>query len=335
MKTQQVQLARTPEGIPVEGDFQLADIELPDPGPGQVLCETLYLSLDPYMRSQISGRHMSGAVTPGDGMKGETIARVLKSQSEDFAAGQLVRVMGGWQAHSLHEASELSPLPQADVPPSYYLSALGMPGLTAYAGLVWQADPQPGEVVLVPAATGGVGAVAGQLARERGCRVIGIAGGPDKCRLAVEQLGYEACIDRHNEDVAAALDRLCPEGVNVFFDLVGGELLHQVSQRLAVGARVILCGLVAEYNAKDRMPGPAPALWIIARATVYGLVVYDFEGRRQAFVDAVAPLVQAGRLVVPEDITEGLANAPAHFCRLMRGENQGKAVVRVHNQGDQ
>lgn len=329
METTQVQLASTPEGTPEESHFQLAQIELPPLADGEVLCETLYLSLDPYMRSQISGRHISGAIGPGDGMKGETVSRVIQSRSDAYAAGDLVRVMGGWQAHSIHPAAEVAAVPASDVSPSYYLSSLGMPGLTAYAGLIWQANPQAGETVLIPAATGGVGSVAAQLARARGCRVIGIAGGPEKCQLATGTLGYDECIDRHNSDVAVELDRLCPEGVDVFFDLVGGELLHQVSQRLKVGARVILCGMIAEYNSTERMPGPPPALWIIARATVYGLVVYDFEGRRQEFVDAVSPMIASGELVVPQDLVNGLEQAPKHFCRLMRGENHGKAVVKI------
>lgn len=329
MKTTQVQLAVTPEGVPAEEHFRLTEVELPSLAEGEVLCETLYLSLDPYMRSQISGRHITGAIGPGDGMKGETISRVIESRSDEYAAGDLVRVMGGWQAHSLHKAAELARVPAGDVPPSYYLSSLGMPGLTAYAGLIWQARPKAGETVLIPAATGGVGSVAGQLAKAHGCRVIGIAGGEEKCRLAVDTLGYDECIDRKGGDVAAELDRLCPEGVDVFFDLVGGELLHQVSQRLKTGARVILCGMIAESNAKDRMPGPPPALWIIARATVYGLVVYDFEGRRQEFVEAVAPMIASGTVKVPEDLAQGLEQAPSHFCRLMHGENCGKAVVKI------
>jgi NADPH-dependent curcumin reductase len=329
MQASQIQLLSTPEGSPEPSHFQLAEVELPPLAEGEVLCETLYLSLDPYMRSQISGRHISGAIGPGDGMKGETVSRVIESRSNNFNVGELVRVMGGWQSHSVHADSEVAAVPDSDVSPSYYLSSLGMPGLTAYAGLIWQANPQAGDTVLIPAATGGVGSVAGQLAKARGCRVIGIAGGEEKCRLATETLGYDECIDRHSCDVAAELDRLCPEGVDIFFDLVGGELLHQVSQRLKTGARVILCGMIAEYNSTERMAGPPPALWIIARATVYGLVVYDFEGRRQEFVDAVAPLIASGELVVPEDIAEGLDQAPAHFCRLMRGENHGKAVVKV------
>lgn len=329
MKTTQVQLAATPIGVPLEENFQLAEIELHVPGEGELLCETLFLSLDPYMRSQISGRHISGAVQPGEGMRGETISRVVESRAEAFSQGDLVRVPGGWQAHSVHAAAEVARVPDSRLSPSYYLSALGMPGLTAYAGLIWQAQPVAGDTVLIPAATGGVGALAGQLARAASCQVIGIAGGPEKCRLAVEELGYHACIDRLADDVPAELDRLCPDGIDVFFDLVGGELLHRVCERLAVGARVVLCGMMAEYNSPERLPGPPPALWIIARATVYGLVVYDFEGRRDEFVAAVTPMLASGEVKVLEDRVRGLERAPALFCKLMRGENCGKAVVEL------
>lgn len=329
MKTAQIQLAATPEGVPNEEHFKLAEVELPGLKESEVLCETLYLSLDPYMRSQISGRHISGTIQPGDGIRGEAISRILQSRSDQFSEGELVRVPAGWQAHSVHGVNEVARLPVGGVPPSYYLSALGMPGLTAYAGLIWQANPSAGETVLIPAATGGVGALAGQLAKSIGCRVIGIAGGPEKCREAVGRLGYDECIDRLSTDVPSELDRLCPDGMDVFFDLVGGELLHRVSERLKSGARVILCGMVAEYNAKERMQGPPPALWIIARAKVFGLVVYDFESRRQEFIDAVKPLVESGQIKVPEDEVVGLEQAPGLFCRLMRGENRGKAIVRV------
>tara|TARA_R110002110_G_scaffold415765_3_gene655260 strand:- start:23434 stop:24435 length:1002 start_codon:yes stop_codon:yes gene_type:complete len=329
MKATQVQLLKTPTGLPQESDFSLAQIDMPVAESGQVLCETLFLSLDPYMRSQIAGRHLSGTVQPGDGMRGETVSRVLESHAAGLSTGDLVRVPGGWQSHSVHAANEVSALPDNGLPPSCYLSTLGMPGLTAYAGLHWLAHLRAGEIVVIPAATGGVGSVAGQLARLAGCTVIGVAGGEKKCRIAVEELGYSACIDRHSGSVAAELDRLCPEGIDVFLDLVGGELLHRVSERLRVGARVVLCGLMAEYNKDERMGGPPPALWIKSRATVYGLVVYDFEPRRAEFVEAMAPLIINGQILLREDKVQGLENAPALFCRLMRGENQGKAIVQV------
>ncbi|TXS91994.1 NADP-dependent oxidoreductase [Parahaliea maris] len=328
----QVKLARFPDGEPTPDDFEVAAGPVPECGAGQVLCETLFLSLDPYMRSQIAGRHISGTIAPGDVMLGETVARVVQCDSGAFQVGDLVRCQGGWQQYSVHSPEALHRLPANVVSPSYYLSVLGMPGLTAYSGLIWQAQPKAGDVVVVAAATGGVGAMVGQLAKLRGCRVVGIAGGETKCRYAVEQLGYDACIDRRAGDIGwieSELDRLCPEGVDIYFDLVGGALLNAVSQRLAVGARVVLCGIMSELNSSDRGAGPHPGLWIKARASVYGLVVYDFESRRDEFIAACLPAVESGDIQCLEDCYEGLARAPEAFCRLMRGENMGKVVIKV------
>lgn len=323
----QVQLASYPEGEPQVSNFTVVGSPISGLEDGQVLCKTLYLSLDPYMRSQIAGRHLTAALKPGDVMQGETVSEVVESRSKNFEVGDKVRCMGGWQQYSVQQESQVCPL--GDIrPESYGLSVLGMPGLTAYAGLIWQAKPKAGDVVVIPAASGAVGGTAGQLAKQAGCKVIGIAGSDKKCRLATEKLGYDVCINRKTEDVAARLDKLCPDGVDIFFDLVGGEILHTVSQRLAIGARVILCGLVSEYNNKDRMGGPAPALWIKSRATVFGLVVYDFEPRRKEFVEACLPLVEKGQLTIEEDISVGVEMAPSAFCRLMRGENQGKTLVK-------
>lgn len=325
----QVRLAGIVEGSPEPEHFSVVTTDMPNMSAGQVLCETVYLSLDPYMRSQIAGRHISGAVAVGEVMKGETVSRVLQSADPRFNAGDIVRCPGGWQKYSVHSADQLSAVASEIKPVSYALSVLGMPGLTAYAGLIWQAKPRVGEVVVIPAAIGGVGATAGQLAKIHGCKVIGIAGTDEKCRYAVEVLGYDACINRKREDVAGRLDELCADGIDIYFDLVGGKMLQTASARLAVGARVILCGLMAEYNNKDRTGGPEPGLWIKARAIIYGLVVYDFEARRTEFIDDCLPYIHAGSLKMREDIADGLEQAPAAFCRLMRGENTGKAIVKV------
>jgi NADPH-dependent curcumin reductase CurA len=325
----QVTLKFTPEGEPTVDNFALAQSPLPELNDNKVLCKTLYLSLDPYMRSQIAGRHISGSIMPGDVLRGETVSVVVESNDEEYQAGDIVRCMGGWQDYSVHAGKELTKVVDEIQPASYALSVLGMPGLTAYAGLIWQAQPKAGDVVVIPAATGAVGATAGQLAKIYGCRVIGIAGSDEKCAYAKEELGYDECINRRTEDLASRLDALCPKGVDIYFDLVGGEMLNTVSARLAVGARVILCGLMAEYNQKDRIGGPPPGFWIRSRATVYGLVVYDFEHRRQEFIDACLPLINNGSLKVREDIAQGIAEAPEAFCRLMQGANMGKALVKV------
>lgn len=325
----QVRLASAPEGAPTEAHFRVVDAPLPAPAPGEVLVRNRWLSLDPYMRSQIAGRHLSGSVAPGDLMRGETVGEVIESRHADFASGDLVRGFGGWQHCAALPGESLAPVPAHIQPPSLALSALGMPGLTAWAGIRFHARPRPGEVLVLPAATGAVGAVAGQLARSLGCRVIGIAGSAEKCAYAVDTLGYEACLDRRRDDIGARLDALCPDGVDCYFDLVGGELLATVCTRLAIGARVVLCGGMADYNSPRPRPGPTPGVWIRARATVTGLVVYDYEDRRETCIDELLPLIERGELVVREDVTEGLDAAPGAFCRLLRGENLGKALVRL------
>ena len=325
----QIHLASAPEYAPTPENFAVVKTPMPEPAEGQVLCETQYLSLDPYMRSQIAGRHISGAIQPGNLMRGETVSKVVESKHPDFQAGDRVRCFGNWQQYSVHHASELSVQSRDIEPASYGLSVLGMPGLTAYAGLIWLAKPKQGHVLVVPAATGAVGSTAGQLAKIYGCKVIGIAGSDDKCEYAVKELGYEACINRKTEDLAERLTELCPNGVDIYFDLVGGETLNLICTRLALGARVILCGLMEDYNRPNRTPGPMPGPIIGARATLMGLVVYDFENRRDEFLDACLPYIADGRLGMQEDMAVGIESAPDAFCRLMQGENRGKAIVKV------
>ena len=325
----QVQLASTPEWEITPEHFKLANTPMPEVKEGQVLCEIQYLSLDPYMRSQIAGRHMSGAIKPGDCMQGETICKVVESKHADFKAGDTVRGFAGWQKFAVLDAKALTKLPDNIQPSSYGLSVLGMPGLTAYAGIVWTAKVKAGDVVVIPAATGAVGSTAGQLAKIHGATVIGIAGSDAKCKYAVEELGYDACINRKTEDLSARLDELCPNKIDVYFDLVGGEMLNLICTKLAIGARVLLCGLMADYDSPTRTPGPLPGPIIGARAILYGLVVYDFEPRREEFVNACLPYIADGRLKMQEDIAHGLEAAPDAFVRLMSGNKQGKSIVKV------
>jgi NADPH-dependent curcumin reductase CurA len=202
-----------------------------------------------------------------------------------------------------------------------------MTGLTAWAGMIWQADVKAGDQVFIPAVTGGVGLAAAQYCKNRGATVIGLAGSDEKCRFAVDELGIHACINRKSEDVEQRLGELFPNGIDVYFDLIGGELLIQVSRKLAINARVILCGLMAEYNNAERSPGPPPGNWIGARAIVYGLVVYDYEHRRNEFIEACLPDLKTGKLFQREEINQGIESAARAFCRLMRGENFGKVIV--------
>jgi len=288
-----------------------------------------WLSLDPYMRGQIAGRHLSGAVLPGDVLRGETVATVVESKSDLLKAGDRVSGFGGWQEFSSLPATDVVKLREDIQPDSYALSVLGMPGLTAYAGLVWQAQIKEGDTVLIPAAIGAVGSTAAQIAKNKGCRIIGVSSFPSKIKYATDVLGYDACINRLDADVEANLKDLAPDGVDVYFDLVGGEMLEMASRNLALGARVILCGLMADYNNENKTPGPYPGLWIGARAVIHGLVVYDFQPRMDEFLDAMIPQINAGKMGMLEDISEGIASAPAAFCKLMRGENEGKTLVKI------
>ena len=325
----QIILESLPQGVPAPGNFSLRSAPMPEPGSDEVLCRTRYLSLDPYMRIQIAGRHLSGTVKPGDVMMGETVSEVVRSNAEAFYPGQLVRCMGGWQAYSVHGAGDLNTVADNMDPPSYALSVLGMTGLTAYAGMVWQARVAAGECAVIPAVTGGVGSIAAQLCAARGARVIGIAGSGEKCRYAVDSLGAADCIDRRSEDVEARLGELCPDGIDVYFDLVGGPTLVAACRRLAHYGRVVLCGLMADYNRAGRSPGPDPGLLIGKRAIVSGLVVYDYDSRRDEYIRECLPLLEQGKLHQREDVTVGIENAPAAFHRLMSGQNFGKVIVRV------
>ena len=324
-------LKETPVGMPTASEFETTEADIPSLKDGEVLVKNLWLSLDPYMRSQISARHLSGAVLPGDTMKGETISEVIESNSPDFAPGDKVRCFGGWQRIAALPAATLTKVPDNIEHSPYLLSILGMPGLTAYAGLIWQAQPKPGETVVVAAATGAVGSMVVQLAKQRGCRVVAIAGGQHKCDFAVNELGADICIDRHKDDLGTALDKYCPQGIDIYFDLIGGNILELCSQRLAVGARLILCGLAADYNRTTSTPppGPSPVYIIKSRATVYGLVVYDFEPRRDEFIEACAPLVSSGEIKIREQVVEGLENAAQGFVDLLSGDNFGKMVVHI------
>lgn len=325
----QIQLAKTPTALPEPAHFRLVETPVPVPAEGELLCRNLWLSLDPYMRSQIAGRHLSGTIKPGDLLRGETIAEVMESKHPDYKPGQLVRGFGHWQLYCLMKAKEASLVSPQIPEPRWALGCLGMPGLTAWAGLTQHVNLQPGQTLLLPAVTGAVGTVAAGIARHRGVSVIGVAGSEEKQRYALDTLGCTHCLSRHSDDPAQALKAACPEGVNVYFDLVGGYWLQLAAEQLAIGGHIILCGLMAEYNSEARSAGPSPGLILRARGHISGLVVYDYENRRDRFVRECLPLVEAGVIQVREDITQTLEQAPSAFCRLMRGENFGKALVQL------
>lgn len=324
-----VLLKRRCQGVPVAEDFEVTSGPVESPVTGQLQCETVYLSLDPYLRGRISGRHISGSVSPGDLMAGEAISRVTRSMHADFAVGDFVAAHSGWQSHPLIDASGARSVDPAIGPLSTFLGILGMPGLTAYAGLLRLGEPVANDTVLVSAASGAVGSLVGQIAKIKGCTVVGIAGAPEKCAWVTDVGGFDDVVSYKSGDLREGLDRACPDGIDVYFDNVGGDTLQAAMERLRLGARVVLCGLMAQYNVDEMPPGPNPAFIIRARATVRGMVVYDHEDLREEMVANVSGWLREDRIRYLEDRTNGLENAPQAFSRLMQGQNVGKAIVVV------
>jgi NADPH-dependent curcumin reductase len=326
---QQIQLVRTPEGLPLESDFALHTATLPAPADGQVHVRVLALSLDPYLRSAMAGRHLSAPILPGDVVRGEGLVEVITSRHPRMQAGERWVAACGWRSEALLDGDAVAqarPVAREIDPPTLALGVLGMPGLTAWAGFKLLADAKPGDTLVVSAASGPVGATVGQLARLAGCRVVGIAGGPEKCAWVMNEAKFDACIDHRAGDLRAALKQHCPKGIDIYFDNVGGDVLQAACEQLALGARIVLCGLIAQYGGAAPA-GPNPGLFIRARATVRGLVVYDHWARLAEAQAEIGAHLRAGRLAVREDASRGLASAPAAFGRLMRGLNQGKALV--------
>lgn len=325
----QIKLAETPTGTPEPKHFDVHKETMPDIKDGEFLSKTLYLSLDPYMRGQIAGRHISGRVNPGDILRGEAICEVVNSKHPEFAIGDIVSYFAGWQQFSVSDGQQVSKIDPRITPPSLALGILGMPGLTAYAGLIDLGEPKEGDVLVVSSATGGVGSMVGQIGKVKGCRVVGIAGSAEKCKWAVENAGFDVCLNYREEDLPSALDKSCPDGVDIYFDNVGGNILETVMERLSLGARVVLCGLMAQYNLEERLPGTNPSNIIRSRATVRGMVVYDHFHKQKDFVEDVLNWLDDGLITYREDVTEGIENAPESFCRLMKGQNFGKTIIKV------
>ena len=332
-RNQRITFQRTPKGLPVPEDFGADTTPSPVPGPGQFLSRTVYLSLDPYYRNVMKGSQIyAERLSPGDVMVGETVARIVESRHGEFRAGEFVRVRNGWQEYALSTGQGVRKLDPAVAPISTALGVLGMPGLTGYTGLVYLGEPKPGETVVVSAATGPVGSTAGQVARLVGARAVGIAGSDEKCEYAVRELGFAACVNYRNGDLAAQLKEACPTGIDVYFDNVGGDTLKAVLKNLALHARIVLCGMVEAYSMDTPPPGPFLGPVVGARATMRGLVVYDHMHRMDEMVRVVGNWIRSGQFRYREDITEGLAGAPEAFCRLMRGGNFGKTLVRVSDE---
>lgn len=327
-------LAQRPSGLPDANTFRLETAPLPEPAAGQMLLRTLWLSLDPYMRIRINeGDSYRPAVGLGEVMVGGTIARVEKSLHPDYRAGDLVIAAGGWQDYSLSDGSDIDiKLDPAMAHPSWALGVLGMPGFTAYHGLVNIGEPKAGETFVVAAATGAVGQIAGQIAKARGLRAVGIAGGADKCRYAVEQLGFDACVDHRSADLPGDLKKACPDGIDIYFENVGGAVFDAVLPLLNLHARLPVCGLIAHYNgggtSGDRLPLLLTSL--LKRVKLQGFIIYDHYGEPyRRFFAEMSQWLADGRIKVREDVLGSLEEAPLGLAALLEGRNFGKVVVKV------
>ena len=331
----QVRLARRPRGEPDDATFALTHDEPPSPAAGQLLLGVRYLSLDPYMRGRMSAAESyADPVEVGEVLVGGTVCEVLESRHEGFSAGDLVLSYSGWQTHALSDGTGLRVLDDS-APVSTALGVLGMPGFTAYAGLLEIGRPKPGETVVVAAATGPVGSAVGQIARIKGARAVGIAGGPDKCRALTEEFGFDAAVDHRSDSFADDLAAATPDGVDVYFENVGGRVAHEVTKRLNLYARVPVCGLVADYNAASAPEGPdrLPAylrVILTKSLTVRGFIQGEFtRSHGPDFVRDMSGWVADGSVRYREDVVDGLENAPEAFRGLLAGRNFGKLLIRV------
>ncbi len=340
-------LARRPEGAPTAEDFRLESVAMPGPGPGEVLVRILYLSLDPYMRGRMNdAKSYAEPVAIGAPMGGGCVAQVEVSNSPGFAPGDIVTGMMGWASHWVADAEGLQTLDPDAAPISSALGVLGMPGLTAWIGLNEYGRPKPGETLVVSAATGAVGSVVGQLGRIHGLRVVGVAGGAEKCAYAVDTLGFEACVDhRAATDARAlreALSAACPEGVDIYYENVGGKTLEAVLPLMNVGGRVPVCGMIAWYNSG----GPIAAaqqtgdllqrLWrtiLVNRLSVNGFIIFDHFHRYPEFAKEVGGYLRDGSLSYREDVADGLESAPGAFMAMLEGGNFGKQLVKLSEPG--
>ena len=329
--SRRVTLAARPEGFPNESDFALDEVEVPSPQVGEVLVQARFLSVDPYQRGRMStARSYARSLELGDVITSQTLGEVVESRDEHYREGDLVVGQLGWQEYAVARGGSLRKVHPGLDPPSLALGAVGATGLTAYFGLLDVGRPRPGDTVVVSAAAGAVGQVVGQLARLTGCRTVGIAGGPEKCRDLLETYRYDVAIDYRNDDLGAALKEACPDGVDVYFDNVGGEITDTVLRRLALGARVVICGQISQYNLER--PELAPrnlGLLIVYRARIEGFLVSDYAHRFDEAAARLARWVAAGKIRYREDVTEGLEHAPQAFMRMLRGENEGKTLVKL------
>jgi len=327
----QIRLAARPVGLPKRGDWQFTEVPIAEPRDGEVLTRVLYLSLDPAMRGWMNEeRSYIAPVALGDVMRAGGVGKVVASKHPKFAAGDTVSGGLGVQEFAALDGAQLTKIDPKLAPLPTFLNTLGMPGMTAYFGLLDVGNPAEGDTVVVSAAAGAVGATVGQIAKIKGCRAVGIAGGAAKCRYIVDELGFDAAIDYKAGDVRKSLHAHCPNGVNVYFDNVGGDILDVALTQLARHACVVVCGAISQYNNTTPIKGPSNYLSLLVnRARMEGMIVFDYASRYPQAVSDMAGWIAAGKLKSREDIVEGLANFPETLLKLFSGENFGKLVLKV------
>ena len=329
-KNKQVLLAARPQGAPKESDFRIVETELADPADGEVLVKNLYLSLDPYMRGRMNdSKSYAASVGVDQVMVGGTVGEVVASRHPKLKVGDVVVGGLGWQEYALSRGEGLMRVDPKKAPLSAYLGAVGMPGVTAWYGLFDIGKPQPGETVVVAAASGAVGSVVGQLAKLHGCKAIGIAGGMDKCDYVTKELGFDACLDHHDPSLKERFREATPNGVDVYFENVGGAILDMVLARLNAFARIPLCGLVSQYNATEAYGVKNFGSLLTNRVTLQGFIVSEHMERWPAALADLAGHVAAGRIKFRESIAEGLDSAPSAFIGMLEGKNFGKQLVKI------
>lgn len=336
-RNRQVLLARRPNGAVRISDFEVVDGPVPKPGDGELLLRNRFLSIDPYLRGRMNDGQDSYAepFALGQPMGGRALAEVVQSDHDTYRPGDLVVGEGGWQEYLISDGTGLRRLPPDLTHPSSALGVLGMTGFTAWHGLLTIGEPQAGETLVVAAATGAVGTVVGQIGRLKGCRVVGIAGGPEKSRYATQELGFDACVDHRDPNFAQALAEATPDGIDIYFENVGGTVFDAVWSRLNVHARVPVCGLIAGYN--GTRPEPRPDRWptiaislITKRIRMQGFIISDhFDEHYDVFFREMSALLAAGEVRAREDIAHGLEQAPDALIRLLSGRNFGKTLVQV------
>lgn len=327
---QSMLMRRRPDGVPSKQDFELVSEAIPVPAAGEVVTRNLFLSVDPYMRGRLSDRKSYATpVQIGEVMTGETIGEVVASADPAFTIGDIASGARGWQTHTLSKAGSLTKIAPGPAPLSAYLGVLGMPGTTAYSGMLDIGQVQPGETVVISAASGAVGSVAGQLAKRSGARVVGIAGGADKCLFVQEKLGFDACVDHRAMDLRAELAEACPNGIDVYFENVGGAVQEAAFSQLNPFSRVIMCGMVSQYNSNEFPPGPNLGFVVAKRVKIQGLLVFDKPHRATEWRELATPWVAEGSLKYRETIVDGLENAPEALAMVLDGGNFGKMIVRI------